>query len=39
MNRQNLSSFLQELNKEYPGIEVIDREEERLIYAHGCYPV
>ena len=39
MNRQDLSSFLQELTEQYPGIEIMDREEDRLIYAHGCYPV
>lgn len=39
MNEQALDTFLQEITRTLPEVEIIDREEERLIYAHGCYPV
>lgn len=39
MNEQALQQFIQEIVADLPKVEIIDREEERLIYAHGCYPV
>ncbi len=31
--------FFHELNTKIPGLEVLHRPEDRLLYAHGCYPV
>jgi alkyldihydroxyacetonephosphate synthase len=39
MNEANIRAFLQELKETLPGAEVLQSEEDRLIYAHGCYPV
>ncbi|MFZ5974792.1 MAG: FAD-binding oxidoreductase [Bacillota bacterium] len=39
MNNENISAFLKEVESALPGMEVLRREEDLLIYAHGCYPV
>lgn len=38
MKKENIAPFLEEIKKILPEVTVLDREEERLIYAHGCYP-
>ncbi len=38
MNEANIRAFLQELKETLPGVNR-QSEEDRLIYAHGCYPV
>jgi alkyldihydroxyacetonephosphate synthase len=35
----DLKGFLASVRGRLPEVEVLEREEERLIYAHGCYPV
>lgn len=35
----NTKVFIERIRKDLPQVEILDREEERLIYAHGCYPV
>lgn len=37
--KENTQQFIEKIRKDLPNVEVLDREEERLIYAHGCYPV
>lgn len=37
--RGNKQDFFERIREELPEVEVLDREEERLIYAHGCYPL
>lgn len=37
--KENTKAFIERIRKDLPGVEVLDREEECLIYAHGCYPV
>ncbi len=37
--KSNTKAFIERIKKDLPQVEVLDREEERLIYAHGCYPV
>lgn len=36
--KENIKAFLDRIAKELPEVLILDREEERLIYAHGCYP-
>ena len=38
MKKENVTLFLEEIMKELPEVTVLTQEEERLIYAHGCYP-
>lgn len=38
MKRENVTPFLEEIKKSLPNVTVMEQEEERLIYAHGCYP-
>ena len=33
-----VQEFLNEIEKELPSVTVLTGDEERLIYAHGCYP-
>lgn len=35
----NTKAFIERIKADLPQVEILDREEERLIYAHGCYPV
>ncbi len=39
MNEQALHNFLRDIRRTLPEVEIMEREEERLIYGHGCYPV
>lgn len=39
MNKENIKVFLQEVESALPGVEMLLRDEELLIYAHGCYPI
>lgn len=39
MKEQALHNFLNDIRRTLPEVEIMEREEERLIYAHGCYPV
>ncbi|MBA5850754.1 FAD-binding oxidoreductase [Clostridium sp. cel8] len=34
----NTRNFIEKIKSKLPNVDVLDREEERLIYAHGCYP-
>jgi len=34
----NTKSFLEKIKAKLPKVDVLDSEEECLIYAHGCYP-
>ena len=36
--KENIEGFLKAVQEELPEVTVLRREEERLIYAHGCYP-
>ncbi|MEG0379665.1 MAG: FAD-binding oxidoreductase, partial [Eubacterium sp.] len=36
---ENITSFLEKIKEELPEVKILVREEERLIYAHGCYPL
>ena len=36
--KENTHDFLKAVQEELPEVTVLRREEERLIYAHGCYP-
>ncbi|MCC8023873.1 MAG: FAD-binding oxidoreductase [Clostridium sp.] len=38
MKKENIKPFLEEVVKKLPDVEVLEREEDCLIYAHGCYP-
>ena len=38
MKKENVKPFLDEIMKAMPEVTVLTKEEERLIYAHGCYP-
>ena len=35
----NVTTFLEEVRKITPAIRVLDREEDRLVYSHGAYPL
>ncbi|PKM50420.1 MAG: FAD-binding oxidoreductase [Firmicutes bacterium HGW-Firmicutes-7] len=37
--KENTKAFIDKIRKDLPAVEILDREEECLIYAHGCYPV
>lgn len=39
MKTENLNSFLSEVTKKLPEVSLLKEMEDRLIYAHGCYPV
>lgn len=39
MKKENIRPFLDEIIKTLPEVTVLEREEDRLIYAHGCYPL
>lgn len=39
MKLENVQPFLAEVTQTLPEVTVLTREEERLIYAHGCYPM
>lgn len=36
---KNLDQFLTTIKNDLPQVVVLERKEDRLIYAHGCYPV
>lgn len=38
MKKENIQVFLDEIMEKLPEVTILKREEERLIYAHGCYP-
>jgi alkyldihydroxyacetonephosphate synthase len=35
---KNLGLFLTKIRENYPEVDILEQKEERLIYAHGCYP-
>lgn len=35
----NVKTFLEVVEKVCPGIQILDREEDRLVYSHGAYPL
>ncbi len=37
--KENYRTFIETIIRELSTVEVLEREEDRLIYAHGCYPV
>ena len=39
MKKENLQLFLNEIKETLIDVLVLDKEEDRLIYAHGCYPL
>ncbi|MQM72246.1 MAG: FAD-binding oxidoreductase [Eubacteriaceae bacterium] len=39
MKKENIKEFLKQLKAQCPDVEIVQEKEERLIYAHGCYPV
>lgn len=39
MKKENIRPFLDEIKRDLPDVTVLEREEDRLIYAHGCYPL
>lgn len=38
MKIENVRAFLGRVKETLPETEILDQEEERLIYSHGCYP-
>lgn len=38
MKIEHVKPFLEEVMKTLPEVTVLSRDEDRLIYAHGCYP-
>lgn len=38
MKIENVKPFLDEILKKLPEVTVLSKDEDRLIYAHGCYP-
>ncbi|WP_317854601.1 FAD-binding oxidoreductase [Chakrabartyella piscis] len=39
MKKENVRPFLDEVMKTLPEVTVLERMEDRLVYAHGCYPL
>ncbi len=34
----NITAFLDDVRQQLPQVTILTREEDRLVYAHGCYP-
>ncbi|OON95075.1 MAG: flavoprotein [Candidatus Epulonipiscioides saccharophilum] len=39
MSQKNLRPFLDAIQTELPNVTILERVEDRLVYAHGCYPL
>ncbi|WP_029488063.1 FAD-binding oxidoreductase [Candidatus Epulonipiscium viviparus] len=39
MRKENVRPFLDQIRKDLPDVTILERMEDRLVYAHGCYPL